>query len=72
MKRVTAFFFVCLLLLSGCQPTPTVETVPPKDFDALIEKAQTSPVPVPVTLTPETEELPVSEADGAERFQMEF
>ena len=72
MKRVTAFFFVCLLLLTGCQPTPTVETVPPKDFDALIEKAQTSPVPVPVTLTPETEELPVSEADGAERFQMEF
>ena len=39
MKRVTAFFFVCLLLLTGCQPTPTVETVPPKDFDALIEKA---------------------------------
>lgn len=72
MKRVTAFFFVCLLLLTGCQPTPAVETVPPKDFDALIEKAQTSPVPVPVTLTPETEELPVSEADGAERFQMEF
>ena len=72
MKRVTAFFFVCLLLLTGCQPTPTVETVPPKDFDALIEKAQTSPVPVQVTLEPETEEIPASVAEAAERFQMEF
>ena len=57
---------------SGCQPTPTVETVPPKDFDALIEKAQTSPVPVQVTLEPETEEIPASVAEAAERFQMEF
>ena len=72
MKRITAFFVFCLLFLVGCQPTPTVETVPPKDFDALIEKAQASPVPVQVTLEPETEEIPASVAEAAERFQMEF
>ena len=72
MKRITAFFVFCLLFLVGCQPTPAVETVPPKDFDALIEKAQASPVPVQVTLEPETEEIPASVAEAAERFQMEF
>ena len=73
MKRVTAFFFVCLLLLAGCQPTPAVETVPPKDFDALIEKAQTSPATVQVTLVPEAEDISAAAAEEAlERFQMEF
>ena len=73
MKRVTAFFFVCLLLLTGCQPTPTVETVPPKDFDALIEKAQTSPATVQVTLVPEAEDISAAAAEEElERFQMEF
>ena len=73
MKRVTAFFFVCLLLLTGCQPTPTVETVPPKDFDALIEKAQKSPATVQVTLVPEAEDISAAAAEEAlERFQMEF
>ena len=55
MKRITAFFLFCLLLLTGCQPTPVVETVPPKDFDALIEKAQTSPAAVHVTVAPEAD-----------------
>ena len=73
MKRVTAFFLFCLLLLTGCQPTPAVETVPPKDFDALIEKAQTSPATVQVTLVPEAEEISAAAAEEAlERFQMEF
>ncbi len=72
MKRITAFFLFCLLLLMGCQPTPTVETVPPKDFDALIEKAQTSPATVQVTLVPEAEEIPATAAVASDRFQMEF
>ena len=72
MKRVTAFFLFCLLLLTGCQPTPAVETVPPKDFDALIEKAQTSPATVQVTLVPEAEDISATAAEALERFQMEF
>ncbi len=72
MKRITAFFVFCLLLLMGCQPTPAVETVPPKDFDALIEKAQANPAPVLVTLMPETEGLSAPAAETAERFQTEF
>ena len=72
MKRITAFFLLCLFVLVGCQPTPTVETVPPKDFDALLEKAQASPATVQVTLAPETEEISASVAEAAERFQMEF
>ena len=72
MKRVTAFFLFCLLLLVGCQPTPTVETVPPKDFDALIEKAQASPATVQVTLVPEAEEISAAAAEALEHFQMEF
>ena len=66
MKRVTAFFLFCLLLLVGCQPTPAVETVPPKDFDTLIEKAQTSPATVQVTLVPEAEEISAAAAEEAD------
>ena len=72
MKRITAFFVFCLLFLVGCQPTPAVETGPPKGFEALIEKAQTSPATVQVTLVPEAEDISATAAEALERFQMEF
>ena len=76
MKRSMSFFLLSLLLLTGCQPTPTVETVPTKDFDVLIEKARSSPTPVHVTVVPETQAPPLPsgspQADTFERFQMEF
>ncbi len=69
MKRVTFLFLLLLLLLCACQPTPESEVVTPKDFDALIEKAQASPVPVEVTLTPDASPAVVAD-EGL--FQMDF
>ena len=72
MKRITAFFLVSLLLLGGCQPTPEVETVPPKDFEALLEKAQASPAAVQVTMVPKAEATAGPEATSGDRFLWDF
>ena len=72
MKRITAFFLVCLLLLGGCQPTPEMETVPPKDFEALLEKAQASPAAVHVTMVPKAEVTTGPEAASGDRFLWDF
>ena len=64
MKRITAFFLFCLLLLIGCQPTPEMDAVKQKNTNQLIEAVkeaeQESPAPVPVK-----ELMP-------ERFQCDF
>ena len=77
MKRITVFFLLCLCVLCGCQPTPESEVVTPKDFDALLEKAQASPPPVTVTVVPDASPtavpdcLPESE-DAQDLFYMDF
>ena len=57
MKRITAFFVFCLLLLMGCQPTPGVDAVKQKNTNQLIqavkeaEQERDEPAPVPVKET---------------------
>lgn len=57
MKRITAFFVFCLLLLMGCQPTPGVDAVKQKNTNQLIqavkeaEQERDEPTPVPVKET---------------------
>ena len=54
MKRITAFFLLCLLLLMGCQPTPEQDAVKQKNTNQLIETVKEAeqerdePAPVPV------------------------
>ena len=72
MKRITAFFLVCLFILAGCQPTPAVETVPPKDFDVRIDRAQRDPEPASVTVAPVTETAVGPEAADGGRFLWDF
>ena len=75
MKRITVLL-LCLLLLFGCQPTPTVETVPLKDFGMLIEKARSSPAPIRVTVAPKAAGSPLPTdlpLEGrSDRFRMDF
>ena len=72
MKRIAAFFLLCLLLLCACQPIPTSEVVTPKDFDALLQKAQASHETVHVTLMPEMAPAIVRESLPDDLFRMEF
>ena len=68
LKRIAAFFLLSLFFLCACQPTPETEVVTPKDFDALIEKAQASPQAVQVTLVPDAGPTAMPE----DLFRMDF
>ena len=46
MKRITAFCLLCLLFLTGCQPTPEVEPVIHKNEGTLEQQISATAAPV--------------------------
>ncbi len=66
MKRIAAFFLLCLVILSGCQPTPETDAVKQKNTNQLIEAINKTDQD-----RKEPAEVPVKET-VPERFRCDF